>query len=293
MLWILLVAIAVALYSVHHIINKHIISDELKDPAVASFISSAVIFPVFFLITLLYGNFSIRPGLATVLMFVGFIDFISSFLYFSSLEKGKVSRIIAIVHTFPIFVMILGFLFLGETFALPEYAGMIMIVMGSVLVSHHSKNRGKIDMSIMLAFAVAIIVAVRVVIVKEVTILTVVFNMLFWIALGRMMTGIGMFYYHHPHIIKKCKKGVEHQILNSFLTPFAYIATLLAISLVPASLVSSFLSIQTLVIFLAVIVLSKMHSKIISESLDRKTVVYKLSGILFIVTGTILALLFF
>jgi len=303
--WIFLVFGAVVLFSIVNLLNKHIISDELTDPLAASVIHTVPYFIFFTIFTGFFGSFSINPELAGILMFVGFIDMLASMLYFKSIKIGEVSKSVAIIHISPIFVMLFGFVFLKEVLQTNVYLSLILIVAGAIILEYHStgkklqktatrsiRNIIRSDMVIILPFMIAIIHSIHVILIKDISFQIRAWDMFFWIGLGRLISAGGVFYYHHPHIMKKFKKGVEHQFINGILAAFAVLMVITAYSMQSASIVSAFNAAQTLGILLIALALNKFRPRLVKEALDRKSLVQKGIGISLILAGILMVNLF-
>jgi drug/metabolite transporter (DMT)-like permease len=63
------------------------------------------------------------------------VGFITHIMYFYVVRRGKISVVTALTSTVPLFVAGLSFLIIRETLTLTQIAGMVSIVLGTVLIA--------------------------------------------------------------------------------------------------------------------------------------------------------------
>jgi len=283
MLWMALAIVAAILWSIGSIFEKHIITYELRDIRLDTVITKTTIVALFIAVALIFGT--IGP-FNVYLVLGGIVTAIGSYFLFYSLKKEEASRVIPLAMIGPLFVIILAFLFLNETFTIIEYSAMLAIVAGSIIISLE-KAKKKLIFAHALIFAViaAILFAVRDVFFKFGV--SDIFSSIFWFAIGALLVHAIVFIWHHPHIIKKARKGVRHLIIIGFVNGVAFLLYLIAVSTGPVSIVSSLATLEAVFVFILATTLSFFHSKIIVEKLDRTDMIIKISGILLIIAGVV------
>ncbi|MBI5331984.1 MAG: DMT family transporter [Candidatus Aenigmarchaeota archaeon] len=206
------------------------------------------------------------------------------YLLYYSLKKEEPSRVASIVLLSPLFVMIFAFLFLGEAFSLLKYAAIIVLLAGAVVISLE-KSKSKFQFGHVLAFTLltAVFFAGRDFLMKLSSTGSDIFSSLMWFGIGGLVVHAVVFAFHHPHIIKKAKKGVSHIAGISILVGIAYIFYFSALGIQSASIVSSILPLGAMLVFVFATILSKFHPRFVKEKLDKTDIAIKAIGIALIV----------
>ncbi len=288
MLWLIFVLAAVLMLAIVNIINKHILSQELKDPRVAAALPSVGIFVVLSLAAFYLGGASLPAWVVIAGFMAGILDGVAAFFYYHAISKEDVSRVIPIIMISPVFTIIIAFILLSESFAFMNYAGMSLLIVGAFLVSLDIKKKITVSHILLIAVASAFFWAMRDIVMKGASGFSA-WDMLFWVGFGRLIFGGLIFSYYHPHIMKKSKKGVHHLLLNGFLVGCGLLLYLTAISIADVSIVSSFGTLQGLFVFIGVLLLSFFFPKFIHERHNRKSALLRLAAIIIITVGAILA----
>ena len=287
--WIILAILAALIWSAVNIIDKFIISHELRDPILATVVFGIVSFILFGIVSLIFGNIFLSLTTIIIAIAVGVFYTIGGLFYYVELRKEEVSRFIPILSTIPIFVLIFAFIFLGERFAALTYLGIILIVLGAILVSI-KKITYKVGFSatFLIAIGAALFFALRDVLTKVATLQASIWSILFWVGIGSGLVSIFLFSLHHPHIRKQAELGIKHLILVAALGVTAFFIFIMAILNGPVSLVSALVGVRSLFVFIAATVLSIYWPKILKEKITKSILLQKIIAIILVIIGAIL-----
>jgi drug/metabolite transporter (DMT)-like permease len=289
-LWVILSLVAALLWTVTSLINKFVLSKEMQDPILATIIGGFIISMLFIISSIVVERNILIPSYLIFIAFLaGIFYVISAYFYYSAMQKGEVSRVASFISLSPIFVLIFAFILLDERLTILNYAGIMLIVLGSFLISI-KKDHSKYILSkvFLIAILSALFSAFRELLVKFVTIQVSFWSVIFWLGLGVLVSSIFLFSLHHPYVRKKSKKGIKHFILGRALSGASFIAFFMAISMTSVSLVSAFVRIEIFFIFIAATILSYFHPKIIREKINPLIFFQKLISIIFILIGAYL-----
>lgn len=296
MSWIFLALLSGFIWTVVNIIDKHIIGHECRDPIVAIVIKSYTLFSVFAIITFLSGaDIMISGPLIWITLVAGATLSAGIYFYYSSIRKADISKVVPIFSTAPIFTVILGALFLGERFELLTYFGVAFIVIGAITIStKHLRHHITFDRAALLALGVAVVGAIRSVLVKYTADITTIWPLLFWIGLGSAIVATPILIEHYGHIKihskKRFRMGIKHLILVDILDASAYLVFYIAISLGPVSLVTAILHTKPLMVFVSATVLSIFLPKFLHERMTPRILTKRIVGTLLIVGGALLVI---
>jgi len=289
-LWIILAILAALLWTIVALIDKIVLTHEMRDPILATTIAGISTFLIFVTISLILGESIFIPFYLIVLLLVASVSYnLAIYFYFSAIKKGEVSRVVAFLSISPIFVFIFAFIFFNERLAFLNYLGIISIVFGSFLISiKKDHSRYIFSSAFFAAILAALFLAFRDLFVKFATIQYDVWSLFFWLGIGSGVTAFLLFYKHHPHILKKGVKGIKHLFLGRILSAIALLIFFLAVSLESVSLVSALTKIEIFFVFILATSLSYFHPKFIKEKISSKIFLQKIIAIIFIISGVFL-----
>lgn len=138
--WLALSLLSAAFYGLSNAIDKQIVERHLHDHRACIFI--AVCFDVFYaLLMALFMGFAFTPSIHSLAAIIsGALGTLGGIIWYYSLRKENVSVVTAIGASGPLYTFLLAVLFLGESLALSQVVGIVLLVAGSVIVS--MKNGG-------------------------------------------------------------------------------------------------------------------------------------------------------
>jgi len=292
MLWIILTLTAAILWAIMNIIDKHVITDELKDPIVTTMISTLMAGAIFLLFGLLTGLQQISLLTKVLALVGGLLNGAALYFYYRALSRGEVSRVSPIISVRVIIVMIAAFFIFGEVLTLNNYLGAALILIGVSLVSiKFSKKKISVGIALLLMLIATAGFASRDILFKVATQGSSLLTILLWVGIGNLIFSSSMFLFHHPYIRKRWASGVKHVFLSGSFGGIGLLCFISAISLASVSLVNALVSIYTMFVFIIATTLSHFNSKIIREKLDSKTITMKTAGIILTIVGAIIVAL--
>ena len=293
MVWIICSLGTAIIITFVNIIDSHVLSKKM--PGLSSYLlplglTQFVIAAVFLVIF----PFPANPGLVHVLVaFASAMgNALSLVIALKCLQKGEVSRVIAVTSSYPIFVALLSVPLLGEFLNIWEWLAVFMTVVGTVLVSlHHEGGRGKARLQ--KSFVLLLVAAV----------LTAVSNIGFKYALGTIsfwnMVSINCFAVavvvlcfslrratftelkNLPQRAQKLGLIIGNQCIAVAGITVGFIATANG----PIALVSTIMNIRPVFIFIFSLILSRFYPGFLNERLDKRTILMKVAGIAMITAG--------
>lgn len=283
MLWLFLALAAAFVISVANVLDKHAITDEIRDPYLASTIAGFTLFVVLGLFSLVSNPLALSPVLIPLAFLAGVTYNLGLMFYYKASQDEEVSRVIPMMKAEPVLVLVISFLFLGEVLTILQYLGAFAVIGGAVLISVKRSIKQCSRRAIGLALVAAFFLAVRNVFVDIAA--TDLFAMLAWVGLGGFIVGAVLFAAHHPHLKKKAKKGVRHLLFTNALAVIFFLLYTQAIALRSVSLVATVVASQVFFVFVIATVLSRTHSFIVREELRESTLLVKGLAILLVFGG--------
>lgn len=283
MLWFWFALIATILWGIVAIIQKHAITDELKDPLIATTLLGLTFFlPLSFFS--LFIPVSTTPSVIFLSLLTGILYALAFLFYIKSVQLDEISRVMPVVMSYPLLVAILSFIILGEVFTLTNYAGIILIIFGVILIStkkHMTFRKAVLPFTFLaLTFYALRTITIKLAVLEEPFLTT-----LPWVGLGGLLVALMIMARHHPHLRKASYLGVEHLIISNMLIIIAFLSFVYALSIGTASLVTVILSSEMLFVFLIATGLSKTHSHMIREEMRGSTLLLKAVAIALTLMG--------
>ena len=225
-------------------------------------------------------------GGAMVLLFLGY-------------RMQEVSRASAVVFAFPVFVALMAAFFLDEHLTPIQWAAMILVVGGAVLISLNGAGRtsGKV-----LAKAFPVLIAASLLTalghitgkyaLQEISVWTVTSFRFFG------MAAVLAFFWRRDSIahLSRAMRSREALVLlvvaEVILVPVAILLMITATKLGPVSLVATVTGTRPIFILIYSTVLSLPSLKVLNESLDSRSLTVKLVSVLMIIGGIVSLSLF-
>lgn len=292
MLWILLVLAAALLVSGVDLIDKHIITQEVTDPFLATVTMGPITFLMFMAVSLISPGLTTSLGVVLLSLIAGFFSCSALWFYFMTLSKEDVSRSMAFLSIVPLLVLPFGYFFFGEVFHTVTYLGIGLVITGAILLSM-KRISGKISFnrSMSLAFVTAVFFASRNILIKFATRNVDIFSVLFWVGLGGLLTSLAFLVFKHPHVKRKASEGVKHLFLMGLLVGVGMSMLFTSISIGPVSLASALFEIKPLFVFLGALAFTLFSPSYLNESTNKKVIIQKAIAILMIVSGALIVIL--
>lgn len=290
MLWVFLGLLAAVFWTLLHIIDKHAITYDLRDPVIAAIVSGICEFMLFIVVTGATTNIFVSSIAIIDSVIAGALYCVAFWMYYYSLRGQEVSRYIPVLSLIPVFVMVFSFVFLGERLSGLHLSGILLIVAGSILISYKKGSfRVKRNPALLLALLSVIFYALRNILIKNATYEASPFAALFWMGIGGLLVSLVLLYYHHPRITRrKAKVGVVLVALSGIFAMFAFLFFTMALSMGSASLTSALLETENFFIFAITLSLARLRPRFLKERFSRKDIMQKLLAIVVIFLGFLL-----
>jgi drug/metabolite transporter (DMT)-like permease len=213
-------------------------------------------------------------------------------MMFWGYKLEEASRASAIIHTFPVFVAILGVVFLGETLSAGQWAAIVTVVAGASTISLWGSGGGmfiRLNRSLPILLGASALTALGLVTSKyalEELPVGLVFG------LRNLGMGLVMVSLTRPRDFRMLGTAVRdwRTALTLFLAeyslaPLAVVLNVTAISLGPVSLVATVTATRPIFVFIYSTLFSTAAIGLLHEPLDRSTLAVKLAAIVMVVGG--------
>jgi len=288
-----------ALMAVVSIVDSHLLSRRM--PSLSSFLVPVAVvhfgLGVSILIALPLPG---QIGTDTVLIAIGsaIARTAGAMLMLKAMRTEEVSRIMPVIHTFPIFVAILAVPLLGEILGYLDWLAIAMTVAGAMLISVRTDTKGqglRLRRSFVLLLGCSLLWGIANTATKY-----ALDQISFWnmysinaICLGVMFALVAL---RRRTLTELVGMGLRNRtlsllVLNELIAFGGVIMTFRAIEQGPVSLVSAILSIRPLFVFVFALILSLVLPTILKERLTIGIVLAKMVSIALVVGGVaILAL---
>ncbi|OGH19994.1 MAG: hypothetical protein A3D74_03810 [Candidatus Levybacteria bacterium RIFCSPHIGHO2_02_FULL_37_13] len=256
-------------------------------PVVITIYSGMAGFVIGLVILFFTGFYPVDFRLTMIVLASGFLTNLYLLPYYKALTYDETSRVIPFFQSIPIFVLILSFLFLGETLSLKQYIGCFIIIFGSFMIALEKfdlkifKIRPAFWLIMLSSFLYAISVVLYKVGVEEIP---------FWHTLpyegfGMILGSLAIFTYKdNKQIFLKQAKGFKKNIyvllsINEIIYVLARYTTYFALSLISASIVNVLSGFQPFFVLIFGIILSLWFPKVLREVINKKVLFQKITSI--------------
>jgi uncharacterized membrane protein len=134
-MWLIIALLAPIFYAVSNVFDNILANKSFKNPMTLVFYTS--LFNVVFVIFLfLFFNFSLPSiSLLPIFILLGVINILYLFPYYKGLQNDDTSIVSSFFGLGRIFIPIWAFFIIGEQLSVLEYIGIVLIIIGSVLLS--------------------------------------------------------------------------------------------------------------------------------------------------------------
>lgn len=295
--WLFYAILSPAVYALVNFVDKHLVSNEIKDYKAMPIYTSVVAFfagSLFWIITG-FPLLNSRDGL--IVLFTGMIAVWSLFLYFKALADEETTTIIILFQTLPVLSLIFAYIFLGETITSRQFLGFVLILAGSLGITLKPKAKGEkiISKAFFLILAYNVLWALSGVLIKfaiNANSFSKILSYESWgIALGGaivflLFPGIRKAFLANVKTIRK--RTVNIIILNEGLFVFAKSLGFYAFSLGPVALVSVLTSTQVFFGIIYGVILTKAFPKLFKEDISKEGIAKKITMAVLVILGIIL-----
>lgn len=294
--WFLYALVSVIFFGFTTIVDKLMLEKRLGSFSYfVTYVPPALVFSICVLLFFPKNVCSIPYGIAFV---AGLFSAAGYFLYVLSIRKEEASRVAALTSLAPAFVAALAVFLVDEIFSVKSYVGIVLMILGSALISYRRNDVKKIiPVSLIL-----ILIATNFSYGLEQTISKISLDQIsIWPFL--MIFMFGRFFVvlpglSFPSVRRKFSLEVRQLgrnfglilALGSIMWVLGIIFFFYAASVGPITLVSTTNLISPLLTLFFAVLITKYLPKVLKEEIDRKTVASKLVAIFLIIFGTYLVI---
>lgn len=296
MSWFFIALAAPAVWAAVNHIDKFIISKYFSGKGVGSLVMFTSLSG--FIASLFIGIFrssSLSIGISNeIIIAINGALLVASFIpYLSALENEEASFVTSLFQLIPVFGYILARIFLGETLSISQIFASAMIIVGGIIMSldlsKEIRFKAKPFWLMMLS---AFMIAVNSLVFKVVAVDGNFWGTAFWEYIGGGLFGVALFVcikLYREQFIATINRGrftvistnLFAEILNIIAKLLANFASLLA----PLALVWVVNGFQPFLVFIYGIILTLFIPRWGQESIDRKTLIKKISALIIIFIG--------
>lgn len=297
MMWVVFTLLNIFLWSFGNIIDKVLLNKIIKNPF-SYYIFAIILQSIFIFLIFLVIQPTFSLNILFLSFFSGLLGTTAFLLFMIALQKEEASIVIPLSYLGNVFIVILSYIFLNESFGLSKYVGIAFLILGAIVLSYKKSKTKKLHFTPALIYVIlsSVIFASG-----------TVFNKY---ALNFVdpwtFTVFGISASYIVSLLLLLKKGIRKDFLKTlkiskkyyfvatisqFFGVFGFIALLIALSLGPATLVSSIGASKPLVILILTIILSVFLPNILKEKIDRKNMVIKVFSTILIIVGAIITIL--
>lgn len=305
MTWFLFTIISPVLNALVNYIDKYLIEKVVAGRGIGSLIifSALMGLPVALLILLFGPNvFSIHPKNALLIMLNGlfYVAWVLPYLY--ALQKDDASVVMPLFQISSVLAFIFGYVFLGETLDLRQFAGCLLILIGALGITlekkvvKSGKRRFKVKTAVLALVTLScVFIAISGVIFKFVAVKESFWATSFWENTGIFLSSlillnIPSYRKQFFSVVKTNKiKIISLNTLNEVLVSLGRLSLNYATLLVPISLVyfvdSGF---QPFFVLAYGVLFSIFLPKFVNEGIQSRKIIQKLVAVLIMFAGTFL-----
>lgn len=133
--WIFFALLSPAVYALVNFIDKHLVSNAVKDYRAMPIYTSIVAFIAGTLFWIVTGFPVLGLRDAVIVIFTGMLAIWSLFFYFKALADEETTTIIILFQMLPVLSLIFGYVILGETISFRQLIGFIFIIAAAIGIS--------------------------------------------------------------------------------------------------------------------------------------------------------------
>lgn len=301
MTWFLIALVGPLMYAVTNHIDKILLEKYFKNSGVGTIIIFSSIFSVFvlpFLFLIDKAVLDVGGIQIIILLIVGVLGALILWCYLLALRNEEVSVAIVFYQIMPVFGYILSYLILGETLTKLQIMAMVIIILGTTIVSFEIDSENKFKLrrkTIIPMLAASFFWALGGVLFKLVALEENVWRSFFWENVGLLVVGIVIFIFIRSYrrnfllaLSSNSKKILSLNALNEFFYIMGNLAFAYAYMLAPIALVLLTDSFQSIFALIIGIILTIFFPKISTEKIGAKHLWPKIIAIVITGIGTYL-----
>lgn len=283
-----------AIFGIGNYIDKFLLEKHNISPIVITIYGGAAAFIAGVVVLLLTGFHPIDIKSLLIILFSGFLTSIYLLPYYKALSIDETSRIIPLFQFYPIFVLILSFIFLREELSITQYVGSALIIGAGFLLSIEKLEGDifRLRKSFFYVMISSLLFAMAQVLYKFGVEEIPFWNTLPYEGFGIALGSISILLYSNNlkkfrNETKLFKKRVFIFLgINECFYILARYTGYFSISLISVGIVSVLAGLQPLFVLIYGIILSLWFPHILKEVINKKTLTLKIFSIIVIIIGT-------
>lgn len=288
--------IGIIVDALSNVVDSLLVNKAFKSVFSLMFFSS--IFKIIFVLLFFAPFISISLPASDVqwyLIIIAFLDLLCLFPYYKALKTIDVSIVAALFSLSSILIPVMSYFLVGERLLVLQYIGFIIVILFSVLLSINKDSKLKFNSGFWWMLLSSIADCISIVLSKKVLTEISFSNFVFFSSiLTFLIFGLALF-------LKKPRKDIvssfnilkSHKYLflsTEFFSIIAWISTMFALSIIPATVSAAIGSSQPIFALLFGIVLYHIFGNKFKEDISKKDVVKKILCFIMIAIGIMLTI---
>lgn len=298
---LIITLIASLLWAITNHIDKYLLSkidnseSNIKTLLVfSSFVAGIVISPVWLFMSKFQINISFLSLLSVILAAILYI--LATYFFFKALENNDASIVVVMSQLIPVFSYIFALILFQETLDTNEIIGALIIISSAIIISFDFSQKSKKNKWVALLFmsASSLIYSFYFICFDFATRNGEYNAVAFWYQIGLLLIGFCLISIKsfREEFLKKIKKNgkrfITLNIINEVLNLTANLMINFAAITLPLALANTLMGFQGVFCFIIGVIGTLLFPKIITEDLDKRTVVQKIFCIILAIIGLII-----
>lgn len=259
----------------------------------SSLVAGVVISPIWLFISKFQINISL-PSLIAILL-AAILYILATYFYFKALEKNDASIVVVMFQLIPVFSYILALIFFKETLEVKEITGALIVISSAILISFDfSKTSNEHKLAALLLMGTSSLLYSLYFTCFDFATRNSEYNAVaFWYQIGLFLIGVCLICIKsfRNDFLKLLKIGGLFISLNTFNEILNLVANLLvnfAVLTLPLALANTLMGFQSAFVFIIGVIGTFLFPKIVSEDLDKRSVIQKVLCIILAIIGLVI-----
>ncbi|MBX9906456.1 DMT family transporter [Patescibacteria group bacterium] len=300
-LWIPIAFLAVILWVIGNLIDKHLIehfrndADSDTDANTLFMFSSLFAVPTALFALFMGANFRIDQLNILLGISAGLLNGIYLLLYLHALAKTELSRIAPVFQSIPVFTAIFGWIFLHEVLTQTQLIAGAFLIVGATILSYHKSTSKFMLLPVVYILIASAAIALQVTLFKAAALDTSFWTGMFWSSIGLIVFGLGVYAYNtrsRVHInavfAKRNYKLIGLNLFNELIDNAAMFIFLFATLLGPIALVQTVHAYHPVILLIVTTIAMKLGFKSLKEDVSQGALIQKVGGLAFVCIGSAL-----
>lgn len=306
-LWISFAFFTASVFATLSLLDKILLDQGAYGPITTTALSGVPMLSGFICLGIVTGDTRLSSLSSPTVLFVagvgivgGCVYVVSLWTYFLGLEQTDVSRFVPILSLDTIFVLALGFVVFNERFHPTVYGGVVLVVLGTGLISLQDLTTGVAFSSrraVWWGLVVSGTNAVFSVVLKYMTEFLTLFGVLFWIGVGGHLSILGLVVWQYSRSERTLTVSGVRSIVSvpaaalsvrGVILAVGFVSFTLALQTGPVSIVVTLLNLDVFLVFFATVVLTRVAPEVLHERITRPILVQKFVASVLIVAGVVI-----